>query len=536
MLSQKGRPITFLSRTLNKTEESYATNEKEMLAIIWSLNTLRNFLYGSRKILIFTDHQPLTFALSNKNTNSKMKRWKAILEEYNYELKYKPGSTNVVADALSRLPQINSMTATQHSDESSSHNLIPIVESPINVFKNQIILKLGPEPFYECQNPFPKYSRHLITLPTYSNTNLFKIGKKFLNPQILNGIFITDEPIMGQIQKLFPMFFSTYKIRLTQNMTTDVINESDQEEIILKIHKRAHRNEKENRIQLLEKYYFPQMSKKIRQLVKHCTICKENKYERFPNSHVINPTPIPTFPGQILHIDIFSTEKNLVLTAIDKFSKFAQTKIIKTRAIDHIKKPLMDLLFYYGGPESVIIDNEKSLNSASLKFLMEDELKIKVFTVPPYKSEVNGQIERFHSTLSEIMRCLKAEGIGRNFEDLLQRSVNEYNHTVHSTTGKKPVVLFLGRIPNLSPEKFEEARLGNIEKLNIKQQKDITFHNKKISPIKNYIPGQIIYVKHNKRLGSKLTFRYKKETVKENKNSTVVTMSGRIVHKSLIRN
>lgn len=32
-----------------------------------------------------------------------MKRWKIILEEYNYELKYQPGKTNVVADALDGL-------------------------------------------------------------------------------------------------------------------------------------------------------------------------------------------------------------------------------------------------------------------------------------------------------------------------------------------------------------------------------------------------------------------------------------------------
>lgn len=37
VLMQDGKPLTFLSRTLNKTEANYATNEKEMLAIIWAL-------------------------------------------------------------------------------------------------------------------------------------------------------------------------------------------------------------------------------------------------------------------------------------------------------------------------------------------------------------------------------------------------------------------------------------------------------------------------------------------------------------------
>lgn len=126
----------YLSRNLSQTEESYATNKKEMLAIIWVLCSLRNFLYGySKKVIIFTDHQPLTYALSSKNTNSKMKRWKAILEEYNNELRYTP------ADALSRPPQpnLNAFTTTAHIGESSSQLLLPIVESPVNVFYNQII-------------------------------------------------------------------------------------------------------------------------------------------------------------------------------------------------------------------------------------------------------------------------------------------------------------------------------------------------------------------------------------------------------------
>lgn len=168
--------------------------------------------------------------------------------------------------------------------------------------------------------------------------------------------------------------------------------------------------------------------------------------------------------------------------------------------------------------------------------MMEDELRIKVFKTPPYKSEINGQIERFHSTLSEIMRCLKTDGISRSFKELLERATNEYNHTVHSTTKRRPVELYFGRCSRITPEEFEKSRLDNIEKLKQKQYKDREYHNKRRKPAREYKIGETIFVKHNKRIGSKLTVRYVEEKVKENRNSTVITESGRIVHKSNIRN
>ena len=118
-----------------------------MLAIIWALNSLRNYLYGSAKVKIFTDYQPLTYAISNKNTNSKMKRWKSILEEYNNELHYKTAKMNVVADTLVRIPPqespMHTLSIATNSAESSSHGLMHSAETPINAFKNQLFRNIG---------------------------------------------------------------------------------------------------------------------------------------------------------------------------------------------------------------------------------------------------------------------------------------------------------------------------------------------------------------------------------------------------------
>jgi hypothetical protein len=182
-----------------------------------------------------------------------------------------------------------------------------------------------------------------------------------------------------------------------------------------------------------------------------------------------------------------------------------------------------------GIPKCVIIDNEKALIAALKLQIQHRRLDTQIFTTPPHKSEANGQVERFHSTLTEIIRCLKAEGVPQNFKLLLKRCINEYNETFHSVTNKKPIDLFLGQVPN---ESTEEMHFLNTDKIKRKELKDLNYHNKKRKPIKNYNVGDVIYVKHNKRLGTKLTFRFKKEIVREDRNTTVLTNSGKVIHKS----
>jgi len=537
VLEQNHRPITFISRTLTKTEENYATNEREMLAIVWALQSLRHYLYGYSKVVIYTDHQPLSFSNSVNNHNAKLKRWRDLIGEYNHEIKYKPGVANVVADALSRAPaEINSLssTATIHSDESSSHNLIFSVEAPINVFKNQLFLLMDETDSDTFEIPFPTYHRHIVKRREYTEEQIIAILTCRLDPRLINGIF-TSEEVMGKIQNIYPTYFSSYKVRFTRKQVDDVTSELQQNELITLEHKRAHRDAKENKIQILKNYFFPQAQKKIQAIVQSCQTCKESKYDRHPPKGEIQPTPIPKYPGEIVHVDIYITEKNSVLTGIDKFSKYAQVKILQSRAAEDIKNPLREMLIAFGMPKWIIMDNERSLSSAAIKFMLEDQLKISVHTTAPYASTSNGQVERFHSTLSEILRCLKKDNGSMVFEDLLFQAVQEYNKSIHSVTKEKPIdIFFRNTIPN-TPEDIRNQREEIIQKIQKKQLYDLEYHNKNKNLPKHFRPGEIVHVKIDKRLGSKLTPRYKKEKVAENKNTTIKTQSGKIIHKNNIK-
>lgn len=99
----KDSPIAYTSRLLNQAEKNYSTIEKELLAIVYCVNYFRPYLYG-RKFQLVTDHKPLVWLTSVKDPTSRLVRWRLKLDEYEYQVIYKAGKTNVNADALSRNP------------------------------------------------------------------------------------------------------------------------------------------------------------------------------------------------------------------------------------------------------------------------------------------------------------------------------------------------------------------------------------------------------------------------------------------------
>lgn len=102
----KDLPISYTCRLLNNAEQNYSTIEKELLAIVYSVNYFRRYLYG-RKFKLVTDHKLLVWLHSVKDPTSRLVRWHLKLAEYEYEVVYKAGKNNVNAEALSRNPVIN---------------------------------------------------------------------------------------------------------------------------------------------------------------------------------------------------------------------------------------------------------------------------------------------------------------------------------------------------------------------------------------------------------------------------------------------
>jgi hypothetical protein len=96
------RPIAFASSKLTETQQRWATIEKEAYAALWALQKYKYWLYG-RSVILYSDHNPITFLIDSMPKSSKLMRWHLALQEFDVQFRFRKGSTNEAADCLSRM-------------------------------------------------------------------------------------------------------------------------------------------------------------------------------------------------------------------------------------------------------------------------------------------------------------------------------------------------------------------------------------------------------------------------------------------------
>ena len=94
-------PISFFSCKLTDTQRNWATIEREAYAVLVAVRKFKHWLFIS-KVIIHSDHNPLTYLTESAPKSSKLMRWSLALAQFDVEFKFRAGKMNVPADTLSR--------------------------------------------------------------------------------------------------------------------------------------------------------------------------------------------------------------------------------------------------------------------------------------------------------------------------------------------------------------------------------------------------------------------------------------------------
>ena len=90
---------------LSAAERNYDATNREFVAIVSGLRKWRHYLLGTH-FVVRSDHASLRYLQTQPNLSRRQARTLDFLSQFDFTVVHVPGKSNVVADALSRRPDL----------------------------------------------------------------------------------------------------------------------------------------------------------------------------------------------------------------------------------------------------------------------------------------------------------------------------------------------------------------------------------------------------------------------------------------------
>lgn len=446
---QKWRPIGFASRRTNETERNYPTHKLEFLALKWAITDKFSDYLRTHSFTVFSDNNPLTYILTNNKLDATAQRWVSSLEPYTFTIKYKPGTDNTVADALSRKYE------KETTDETTKYQgwakeLCYGFPSAGPPSMSIVTAVLGPHADVKSAD----YDwEQLQTIDTAIQTvvRLKQLDEKPTKDQRKGS--------SPQTKILFK-HFDNLKIHNNllyyqdQNNKRKLVVPTAQREKLVKLYHSFGHFGITRTIKLIQaRFFWPGIKEIVMFVCNACERCQKAKTPKQANKgplgHITTPpSPMHTISMDYLSIDTRAQSKFKVLTIIDEFSKYGFALIVKSENAKITAQALYKNIYTkFGIPEVIHTDRGQTFLSNILKQL-NMLLSIKHTVTTPYRPQSNGTCERLNSTIISRIRTLHPHEKPK-WHMHLDSLLLAYNSTVHESTGTSPFYTMFGRQPKI---------------------------------------------------------------------------------------
>jgi hypothetical protein len=390
------QPCAYLSRTMNTAERNYPVHEQELLAIVTALREWRHYLLGN-KFTIYTDHRSLKYISTQPSLSPRQTRWSEFLQQFDFEIVYRPGKENTVADALSRRPDLKLHGITSIDVDTSILDEIRQAYQEDKVTKS--IITNGHEQF------------------AVKDGWIYKNG----------CLYVPNN--------------SSIRTRLLTEEHDTAIN--------------GHLGEYKTFERMQRRYYWPNLRRSVREYCRTCVSCQQNKTNsQFP-AGLLQPLEIPDERWHTVTMDLItqlpttSKGNDAIAVFVDKLTKMNHFVAIKTK----ISAPELARVFFdtvvrlHGVPKRIISDRDPRFTSdfwRSLWSLLGTTLAMST----AYHPQTDGQTERANRTLETILRHYVSFHQD-DWDEHLTAAEIAINNSAAEATGFSPYFLNYGAHPPL---------------------------------------------------------------------------------------
>ena len=403
-------PIAFYSRALTAAQRNYTTIEKELLSIVESALKFRHILLGF-PLNIYSDHRNLRF---DNFTSERVRRWRLLLEEFDYTFHYLPGKENHIADMLSRYPTIQL---------DSGH--IADMNTPID---ND-----------EDDNTFPLDFHHIARHQLSDN----ELQQKLVSsPQLF---------IRQQLTQNISLIFRDSKIVIPTALIARVISWYHD----TLNHPGIQRTANTIRQHLWIKNLIP----RITAHVSNCTVCSKIKcnqraYGDLPVSRLATNPPQP---WETIQVDLFGpwtwTDCNGINRSIHAISIIdIATRWIELAPFDDKRSETISIIIdhqwfcRYPRPQYCIFDNGTEFTAEFHELLASYGITPRPTTIK--NPQANAIVERTHQTIADSIRSMRLDlqtFDATTIPSVLQAVAWGIRSTYHTALQASPAQIAFGR-------------------------------------------------------------------------------------------
>ena len=432
--------VAYRSKKLSPAERNYDVREREFMAILDACSHWRHYLHSDEPFILKSDHSSLVHYMTMPNLTGRMARWVLKMQDFHCKLEYIPGPQNVVADALSRRPDL------EHDDGAgavTSAPVVPWVSSAATSVSAGTGLTSAPElrptpttsvlaPVGVTMRPQSRLTPQVVAAARSNDAYQQLVAAPPAGTSVVHGLlFEGDQLVVPDDQALRTAILAASHDEVTG----------------------AHFGRDKTLAAVRRRFTWTGLATDVERYVASCDSCQRNKPSQQLPPGPLMPLPIPERPGTHWTQDAVTglpkTKRghDAIQVYVERFCKvkYFQPSRSTDSAAALAANLVRRVVSQHGIPESVVSDRDPRITAryyAELSRLMGTQLNMSTAQHP----QTDGQSEREIRTLVTALRSF-CNSHQDDWDDILPMLELGFNTAVQASTQRSPYELLYGQQP-----------------------------------------------------------------------------------------
>ena len=395
--------------------------EREALAVVDGVRHFQTYLYG-RQFTVLTDHNAVRWLMNIKKPTGRLARWALLLQQHDFTIEYRSGTSNGNADALS---------------QRTYHPVVAAYEKP----------GVQVEEIWELQRKDPTLADIITYLETEELPSNGAAAKAIMHS--IDDYYLDPNGLLCHLWVPKGRRIQTPKSQLVvPTLLRYEISVGGHDDPLA-----GHLGVNKTYDKLRDKYYWPKMFADVQHWCLSCTHCQMKKSPKQRQTAPILPIPVEG-PFDCVALDclgpfpVTTSNNRYIVVFSDYLTRYPEAFAVPTIDAATIADLLVNhIMPRHGAPRTLLSDRGSNFLSSLVRevcFLMGTK---KEYT-SSYHPQCDGLVERFNGTLAQSLSHYVSSD-QKDWDRYLNPVLFGYRVSPSEVTGESPFYMLYGREPRL---------------------------------------------------------------------------------------